>query len=185
LGGCLVNKGNKMSKNTRILVGIVVVVTGILICRCLIGALMLGSSVLYAQSSVSSAQYFLTIDEVVSEKDRMIDKQIRISGAIIGDSIKFDEVSGNLSFFIADVPADYETIQQQGGLAFVLENAVKDPNRQKIQIIYSGQKPQLLRNMSQAIVIGELRSDGIFYADEILLKCPSRYEKAVPDQVIN
>jgi hypothetical protein len=25
----------------------------------------------------------------------------------------------------------------------------------------------------------------IFYADEILLKCPSRYEEAVPDQAIN
>ena len=34
-------------------------------------------------------------------------------------------------------------------------------------------------------MIGELREDGKFYADEILLKCPSRYEEAVPDQAVN
>jgi hypothetical protein len=32
-----------------------------------------------------------------------------------------------------------------------------------------GEKPELLRNMAQAIMTGELLSDGIFYADEILL----------------
>ena len=25
--------------------------------------------------------------------------------------------------------------------------------------------------------------DGVFYADELLLKCPTRYDQAVPDQV--
>jgi len=163
----------------------VVIVAGIAICRFLVGALMLGSSIFYAQSFESSAQYFLTVSEVTNENGKMIDKQIRISGAVVGESIEYDEASGNLSFLIADVPADYETVEQQGGLAVVLENAVSDPNRQRIQVVYVGEKPELLRNMAQAIMIGELRSDGIFYADEILLKCPSRYEEAVPDQAIN
>jgi cytochrome c-type biogenesis protein CcmE len=66
-----------------------------------------------------------------------------------------------------------------------LENAVSVSNRQRIQVFYVGEKPELLRNMAQAIMIGELHSNGIFYADEILLKCPSRYEEAVPDQAIN
>jgi cytochrome c-type biogenesis protein CcmE len=138
----------------------------------------------YTQSFGSSAQYFLTVGEVMGEKEKMIDRQIRISGAVIGDSIVFDESSGKLSFLIAEVPADYETVEQQGGLAVVLENAVNDPSSQRIQIAYVGEKPELLRNMAQAIMTGELRSDGIFYADEILLKCPSRYEEAVPDQAI-
>jgi hypothetical protein len=28
-----------------------------------------------------------------------------------------------------------------------------------------------------------LGPDGVFIADELLLKCPSRYEEAVPEQV--
>ena len=29
---------------------------------------------------------------------------------------------------------------------------------------------------------GQLGEDGIFYADELLLKCPTKYEEAVPEQ---
>ena len=126
----------------------------------------------------------MTISEVMSKGD-VTNKQIRVSGAVIGDSIEFDEASRKLTFQIADIPADYAQVEQQGGLAVVLENAVTDPNRQRIQVVYIGEKPELLQNMTQAIMIGELHSDGIFYADEILLKCPSRYEEAVPDQAIN
>ena len=127
----------------------------------------------------------MTVSELLVKKDNAIDKQLRISGAVIGESIEFDEGSGQLSFIIADVPADYETVEQQGGLTIVLENAVNDPSRARVQIVYVGEKPELLRNMAQAIITGELHSDGIFYADEILLKCPSRYEEAVPEQAID
>ena len=176
-----------MSKSTKIIVGVVIILgvcslaAGVLIFSSILG---MGGLYLARSSSRSSAQYFITVNEVIS-KDDLINSQIRISGAVIGDSIEFDDVNGKLSFVIADVPADYAQVEQQGGLAVVLENAVNDPTRQRIQVIYVGEKPELLRNMAQAIMIGELHSDGIFYADEILLKCPSRYEEAVPDQAIN
>ena len=174
-----------MSRNTKILIGVVVIIAGIALCRFLVGALMLGSSIFYVQSSSDYLpEYFMTVNEVVS-KDSAVNKQIRISGAVIGDSIEFDQASGKLTFQIVDVPADYAEVEKQGGLAVVLENAVNDSNRQRIQVVYVGEKPELLRDMAQAIMIGELHSDGIFYADEILLKCPSRYEEAVPDQAIN
>jgi cytochrome c-type biogenesis protein CcmE len=28
-----------------------------------------------------------------------------------------------------------------------------------------------------------LGEDGVFYADELLLKCPTKYEEAVPEQI--
>ena len=31
---------------------------------------------------------------------------------------------------------------------------------------------------------GHLDPDGIFYADELLLKCPTKYQEAVPSQVV-
>jgi cytochrome c-type biogenesis protein CcmE len=45
--------------------------------------------------------------------------------------------------------------------------------------------PDLLTHEAQAIVTGELGADGVFYASELLLKCPSRYEEAVPGQSIS
>lgn len=185
LGVCRAKyQGNMMSKNTKIVIGVVAV---FFVCTFAIGFLLIISSSLYLSSSASepSAQYFLTISEVMAQKDKMIDKQVRISGVVIGDTIEFDEGNGKLAFFIADVPADYAEVEKQGGLTVVLENALNDPNRQRIQVIYIGEKPELLRNMAQAILIGELHSNDIFYAEEILLRCPSRYEEAVPDQAIN
>jgi len=52
-------------------------------------------------------------------------------------------------------------------------------------VVYIGVKPDLLKHEAQAIVTGHLGADGIFYADELLLKCPTRYEEAVPDQAGN
>jgi len=176
-----------MSKNTKIIIGVVAILAVVAICRFLIGLGMLGTSVLFGvkTSANSSAQHFLTVSELLREKDKLLNRQVRISGAVLGDSIEFDEASGRLSFLVADVPADYQQVEQQGGLAVVLENAVNDPSHQRIEIVYVGEKPELLRSMAQAIMTGELREDGRFYANEILLKCPSRYEEAVPDQAVD
>jgi cytochrome c-type biogenesis protein CcmE len=42
--------------------------------------------------------------------------------------------------------------------------------------------PDLLQDEAQAIMTGLLGDDGVFYADELLLKCPTKYEEAVPGQ---
>jgi len=152
----------------------------------LVGFGLLGTSVLFGvqSSNNSSAQYFLTVSELTNQPDKMLNKPIRVSGAVMGESIKFDETSKTLSFLIADVPADYDQVEQQGGLAVVLQNAVNDPDRRRLEIVYVGEKPELLRDMAQAIMVGKLHSDGKFYAEELLLKCPSRYEEAVPNQAV-
>jgi cytochrome c-type biogenesis protein CcmE len=40
-----------------------------------------------------------------------------------------------------------------------------------------------LRDEAQAIITGHLGTDGIFQAEELLLKCPTKYQEAVPSQV--
>ena len=72
-----------------------------------------------------------------------------------------------------------------GGLAEVLHQAVNDPTAPKLQVEYNGVKPDLLRNEAQAIMTGKLGEDGVFYAEELLLKCPTKYEDAVPGQTGN
>jgi len=147
------------------------------------GILILGAVVfLIWTSTAASAEYFLTIDELNAKGASVVEKNLRVSGAVIGDSIQYDAQSLTLSFDVAHVPADNLAIESEGGLAEVLHQAVLDPSRARIKVVYVGPKPDLLRNEAQAIMTGRMGEDGVFYAEELLLKCPTRYEEAVPEQ---
>jgi len=137
---------------------------------------------LIATSTQASAEYFMTVDELKAEGRAGIGKSVRLSGAVVGDSIQYDTDTLTLTFEVAHVTADNNEIEQQGGLAEVLHQAVIDPNRDRMTVVYTGVKPDLLRNEAQAIMTGKLGDDGIFHAEELLLKCPTKYEEAVPDQ---
>ncbi|OGO65027.1 MAG: hypothetical protein A2030_02635 [Chloroflexi bacterium RBG_19FT_COMBO_50_10] len=151
----------------------------------IIGGLLIIAAIVYLiiSSTKANAQYFFTIDELQSRGQTVAGQDVRISGAVIGDSIQYDSETLSLSFTIANVPADNKQIEAEGGLAAVLHAAVTDPSRTRMQAVYVGPKPDLLRDEAQAIMTGQMGEDGIFYADELLLKCPTKYEEAVPSQV--
>jgi cytochrome c-type biogenesis protein CcmE len=147
------------------------------------GALILAAvAYLIASSTQASAEYFMTVDEVIEQGGGAVGKSLRLSGAVLGDTIQYDPQTLTLTFEIAHVTGDNKEIEAQGGLAEVLYQAVNDPARQRVKIVYVGPKPDLLRGEAQAIVTGKLGEDGVFYAEELLLKCPTRYEEAVPNQ---
>ena len=147
------------------------------------GVLILGAVVfLIWTSTAASAEYFLTIDELNAKGSSIVDKNLRVSGAVVGDSIQYDAQNLTLSFEVAHVPGDNAELETEGGLADALHQAVIDPSRARMKVVYVGPKPDLLRNEAQAIMTGHLATDGTFYAEELLLKCPTRYEQAVPDQ---
>jgi cytochrome c-type biogenesis protein CcmE len=151
----------------------------------LVGGLLIIAAItfLIITSTRANAQYFFTIDELLSRGQSMVDQNVRISGAVIGDSIQYDPEDLSLHFIIANVPADNKQIEAQGGLAAVLHDAVTDPARTRLDVVYVGPKPDLLRDEAQAIMTGHIGNDQVFYADELLLKCPTKYEEAVPSQV--
>jgi len=122
------------------------------------------------------------VDELNAKGSNIVDKNLRVSGAVIGDSIRYDAPNLTLSFEVAHVPGDNAALETEGGLAEALHQAVMDPSRSRIKVVYVGPKPDLLRNEAQAIMTGHVAADGTFYAEELLLKCPTRYEEAVPDQ---
>ncbi len=147
------------------------------------GLLILGAVVfLIWNATASSSEYFLTIDELNQKGSSVVDRNLRVSGAVIGETIQYDPQTLTLTFEVAHVPADNSELETEGGLAKALHEAVVDPSRTRMTVKYVGPKPDLLRNEAQAIVTGHLGNDGIFYADELLLKCPTKYEEAVPEQ---
>ena len=150
----------------------------------ILGGLLILAAVVYliASSTQASAEYFLTINELKAKGSGVVGKSLRLSGAVIGDTIQYDPQTLTLTFEVAHVPGDNSEIEAQGGLAEVLHAAVVDTSRSRIKVIYTGVKPDLLRNEAQAIMTGRMEADGSFHADELLLKCPTRYEEAVPEQ---
>jgi cytochrome c-type biogenesis protein CcmE len=150
-----------------------------------LGGLLIVAAIVYLifTSTRANAQYFLTIEELSAKGNSVVGRNLRISGAVVGSTIEYDPQSLTLTFSIADIPGDNDQIEAQGGLAAVLHEAVVDPQRERLAVVYNGVKPDLLRDEAQAIVTGKLGQDGVFYADELLLKCPTKYEEAVPNQV--
>jgi cytochrome c-type biogenesis protein CcmE len=149
-----------------------------------IGGLLIVAAVVYLiiSSTQASAQYFLTVEEVNQRADEVLDRELRISGAVLGDTIDYDAQTLTLRFTIAHVPGDNKEIEARGGLAAVLNQAVNDPTLPRLQVVYNGVKPDLMRHEAQAIMTGKIGEDGVFYAEELLLKCPTKYEEAVPQQ---
>ncbi len=147
------------------------------------GVLILGAVVfLIWSSTAATSEYFLTIDELNAKGSDIVGRNLRVSGAVIGDTINYDAQSLTLTFEVAHVPGDQAVLEDEGGLAEALHQATIDPSRSRIKVVYVGPMPDLLRNEAQAIVTGKLGDDGVFHADELLLKCPTKYEEAVPEQ---
>jgi cytochrome c-type biogenesis protein CcmE len=150
----------------------------------LIGILLMAAAVVYliASSTQAAAQYYLTIDELAAKGDSILGRDLKISGAVDGETIAYDPETLTLRFTIANVPGDMDEIEAAGGLAEVLHQAVSDPNTRRLQVVYNGPKPDLLRNEAQAILTGRMGDGGVFQASELLLKCPTRYEEEIPLQ---
>ncbi|GJQ51965.1 MAG: cytochrome c maturation protein CcmE [Anaerolineaceae bacterium] len=152
-----------------------------------IGGFLILAAVVYliASATTGAAQYFMTVDELKAKGAEAMNKNLRVSGAVIGDTIQYDPQTLTLTFDVAHVPADQAELEDEGGLAKALHEATTDPSRARMTVMYVGVKPDLLKHEAQAIVTGSLGEDGIFHADELLLKCPTRYEEAIPQQTNN
>lgn len=144
----------------------------------LVGGLLMLIAVVYLiiSGTTSGAQYFMTIDDLLSNPE-YVGTTVRMSGAVIGDTIDYDKSTLSLDFTVANIPVDATD------LAFALHQAVSDPNAARLQVHLDNEvMPDLLQHEAQAILTGKLGDDGVFYATELLLKCPSRYEEGVPEQ---
>lgn len=128
------------------------------------------------------AQFFMTVEEVVSARETLAARPVRVLGVVVGETISFDAQSGILTFEIAHVPADDAALEAQGGLAVASHTAARDPQRPRLIVRYRGVIPTMLQDEAQVIVGGYLGKNGIFEADELLFKCPSRYEEVLPEE---
>lgn len=145
----------------------------------LLGGGLIVAAVVYLliSGTMQGARFFITVDEVVNNPS-YINQTVRISGAVIGESIEYDSENATIYFTIANIPSEFDD------LATALHEATLDPNATRLDVVVKNEPmPDLLQNEAQAILTGEIQEDGTFSASELLLKCPSRFEESSPDGI--
>jgi cytochrome c-type biogenesis protein CcmE len=111
---------------------------------------------LISQAVANTGAYYREVGEVLAQQSALVNKNLRVSGNIVTESITYDAPTLSLSFKISD-PKD-------GG--------------QQLAVHFHGVKPdQIDREGSSAIIEGSLKPNGVVEANNLLLKCPSRYEE--------
>ncbi|HZD16986.1 MAG TPA: cytochrome c maturation protein CcmE [Actinomycetota bacterium] len=94
-----------------------------------------------------SVVYYHTPTEVLD----MPGEQVRISGDVVDGSIRADAATGTVSFSVSD-------------------------GTTSVPIEYHGPAPDTLRDEGTAVAEGALGEDGVFHADALFAKCPSKFE---------
>lgn len=146
------------------------------------GLIVAAVAFLIVTSSGGSARFFLTVEELQRRGEDLVGRNATVAGAVLGETIDYDPSKPRVTFTVVQVPSDRREVERGGGLDKVLHDAVRDPHAPRLEIVYDDMKPDLLQHEAQAIIRGRLSEDGRFYASEVLLQCPSRYEEAVPGQ---
>jgi cytochrome c-type biogenesis protein CcmE len=98
-----------------------------------------------------SLTYYYTPSELIQEGDSIYDKSIRVSGKVVGSSVRWDPTTSELWFAITDESAN-------------------------LPVVYKGDAPHNFEEDKDIVVEGEYTYDGIFRADDIMMKCASKYE---------
>ena len=108
--------------------------------------------VLIATSFSGSTSEYLTVAEVKALGPEQA-RSSRVAGAIVPDSVDWSTRDLHLTFEISD---------DTGELA----------------ISYHGPQPDMLVDAVEAVVVGKYDPSGqVFEAEELLMKCPSKYEE--------
>jgi len=143
------------------------------------GLILMAVVYLLVSGTMQGARFFITVDEVITDSS-YVGQTVRVSGAVVGESIEYDSDNATIYFTIVNIPTEFDD------LATALHDALQDPNATRMDVVvYDEALPDLLQHEAQAILTGALNTDGIFYADELLLKCPSRFEESSPDGLSN
>jgi cytochrome c-type biogenesis protein CcmE len=79
------------------------------------------------------------------------DNSVQIIGEVVPEDTKYD--LENQKFFFT----------------------LKDPKGEKMNIVFNGVKPANFEQATNVVVIGKYQ-EGVFQADQVLVKCPSKYQ---------
>ena len=122
----------------------------------LAGVVIVAAMAFLAVSSFqSNSMYYLTVAELKAqaqaEGTAFYDKMVRVSGPLHKESIDWNAKTLTLKFHISE-------------------------GNEMFPVVFVGPIPDTMENGETVVVEGKYTPAGVFYASNILVKCPSKYE---------
>lgn len=99
-----------------------------------------------------------TIQYVSIEKAAVADRTVQVMGKVDFDRVEYDTDNSRLKFAIYDAEAKDEAAAK------------------RMEVVYYGVVPGNFDQATQVVLKGKPSEDGMFVADQMLVKCPSKYQ---------
>ncbi len=103
-----------------------------------------------------TAAYYKSVKEVATDQD-LVGQRVKVGGAVVDGS--WDKKSNPMTFVIRDE----KDTESKGDT---------------VKVVYKGSVPSTFGDGVVAIVTGDLDKGGTVQADEMITKCPSKYQSA-------
>jgi cytochrome c-type biogenesis protein CcmE len=103
----------------------------------------------------ATAEYYMTITQLRACSTCSV-RTVRVAGVVVAGSIARDTTNQMVQFKISDSKTT------------------------AMPVVYSGVVPDIFQSGAQVVVEGKLASNGVFMAENLLTKCPSKFQAATP-----
>jgi cytochrome c-type biogenesis protein CcmE len=131
----------------------------------IIGIVLIAISIAIIISTTGDASSYVTFKEAYQMAKEGDKDKVHVVGKLKKDDM------GKISGMI------YEPTVDPNYFSFILEDSLHEEH----QVVYLHPKPQDLERSEKVVVVGSVK-ENVFVADQILMKCPSKYEEPVNEK---
>lgn len=127
------------------------------------GVILIGAIAFLVFNAMSgNTQLYKTVDEFYADKSRLVGRDLRVAGWVIGETVEYEQIDATTSILRFDIVDDHD-----------------NPGNRLHVVVHNEPKPDLLQDEAQALVEGRADENGEFTAipGGLMLKCPTRYEE--------
>lgn len=121
----------------------------------------------------SNVTYYMKPSEVLTKAKTdgksLYGERIRVGGIVVNDTVQGGAIAKKWRFIVTDEAPDGKI------RPVALKAATPDKT---FKVVYRGIVPDTFKEGVMAIMDGKYNAKGVFVADNLLAKCPSKYEQA-------
>lgn len=125
--------------------------------RFLVGTVISAAAVgVIAVTSFDQQIYYFTVAEAAAQATELEHEVFRLKGHVVDGSHVVNEHDLNEHRFLLEADG------------------------RQIEVTYFGALPDTFVDGAEVVALGRLQNDGLFVAEDVVAKCPSRYEEQAP-----